>query len=140
MLCNAYKRTQCTYRKEKGFAPMFLVRSSATCATAHCKTLHCAIRIRSHNSKRSPTSGRKYCMLQRQERHRVTDVMRYVRSHNYYYSPMLSRTHLKRGIGCRSVTVLRFNSRYSIHRLRDPSSFLPTLILLVLLQLLKILI
>ena len=29
MLCNARKRTQCTYRKEKGFAPVFLVLLAA---------------------------------------------------------------------------------------------------------------
>ena len=40
VLCNACKITQCTYRKEKGFAPVFLVRSTANCATSSCKVLY----------------------------------------------------------------------------------------------------
>ena len=41
MCCvNACKRTQCTYRKEKGFAPVFLAGLTAYCATAPCKPLH----------------------------------------------------------------------------------------------------
>ena len=54
VLCNACKRTQCTYRKEKVCAPVFLVRLAANCATAPCEALHGAIRIRSHNSNIVP--------------------------------------------------------------------------------------
>ena len=37
---NACKITQCTYQKEKGFAPVFLAELAAYCATAPCKPLH----------------------------------------------------------------------------------------------------
>ena len=40
---NACKRTQCTYRKEKGFASVLLVWLAAYCATALCKPLHGAM-------------------------------------------------------------------------------------------------
>ena len=41
MYCvNAFERTQCTFRKEKGFAPVFLAGLAAYCATAPCKSLH----------------------------------------------------------------------------------------------------
>ena len=40
VLCNVHKRTQCTYLKEKGFAPpVFLVCLAACCASAPCKPL-----------------------------------------------------------------------------------------------------
>ncbi len=39
VFCNVRKRTQCTYRKEKGFAPIFLVWLAAYCATSPCKPL-----------------------------------------------------------------------------------------------------
>ena len=38
------KETQCTYQKEKGFAPVFLVWLAAYCAIAPCKPLHGAIK------------------------------------------------------------------------------------------------
>ena len=38
VLCNACKRTQCTYRKEKGLAPVFLA-VAAIRAVAPCKPL-----------------------------------------------------------------------------------------------------
>ena len=38
VLCSTRKRTQCTYRKEKGFAPVFLA-VAAVSAVAPCKPL-----------------------------------------------------------------------------------------------------
>ena len=38
VLCYTCKRTQCTYRKEEGFAPVFLA-VAALCAVAPCKPL-----------------------------------------------------------------------------------------------------
>ena len=66
--------TQCTYRKEKGFAPVFLVRSVANCATSLVQTLHAVSGLGLIIQKHGPKSCRKYCMLPVPGDHWVTDT------------------------------------------------------------------
>ena len=56
MLCNA-RRTQCTYRKEKGFAPVLLA-VAAVCAAASCEHYMVLFkRIRSHKNNSPKLTG-----------------------------------------------------------------------------------